>query len=565
MSRASRLRGFQRDCKYSIYREWQNPECKVVMPVMCTGAGKTVLMGDIAAEYDGYGCAIAHRAELVGQIAVALAKEGVRHDIIAPNNTIKAIVRRQIEEVGASFYNPRANWKVASVDTVIRRTLEDRWTRNVGLVFQDEGHHVLRDNKWGRAMLQFPNARGLLPTATPERADGRGLGSHHDGLVDALVEGPSMRWMIENGMLCNYELRAPKTSDLDMEGVAITDSGEYNQEQMRRRVKSSKIVGDVVKTYLTHARGLKGITFAVDIEHATTIAAEYNKYGVPARVVSSEDTDAYRDESMRMLRNGDLLQLVNVDLFGEGTDVPCVQCVSFARPTASYGLYVQQFGRALRLMLSDYHTRMWDTYDVATRLHLIAQSEKPVAKVFDHVGNIVTHMGPPDRRQHPWTLDRRERRTRAMDGIPMRVCLNTVCEQPYERIHPACPYCGTVPPPPSDRSKPEFVDGDIILYDDALLNELFGKRTQVDGPCYIPDNVRGNHMVEAAIKKNHRARQEAQQALRSAMMLTMPPGLDERVAQRRFFHTYGVDTLTAQTLGSADADKLRQRILEKLA
>lgn len=559
----SRLRSFQAEVKAKSYQAWQEG-AKVVMPVIPTGGGKTVLMGDIAREYPGYGVAIAHRSELVMQISTALAREGVRHDICAPKNIIKQIVTAHIEDCGRSYYDARANWEVASVDTLLRRSIDQRKLDRVGLVFQDEGHHVLRDNKWGRAFALYRNAHGYFPTATPERADGRGLGSHSDGLVDAMVEGPGMGWMIENGYLTGYKVLAPKPSDFSMDGVDISPAtGDYNADQMRKRVKeSTKIIGDVVKTYLEHARGKLGITFAVDVEHATMIADAYNKAGIPAQVVSSDTPDLERRRYMQQFVRRELLQLVNVDLFGEGVDVPVLEVVSMARPTASYSLYVQQFGRALRLMISPMLASAWDTFTVQQRLQFIAESGKAKAIIIDHVGNVIRHNGPPDYRKEPWSLDARNKRTRATDTIPMRACVNEMCLQPYERFHPACPHCGVEPPPPAERNRPEFVDGDVMLYSPELLEQLFGEKAKVDGPCYVPQGAAPE--VAGAIKKNHRKRQETQAELRQLMNLVMPPTVDERTNQRKFFHTYGVDTLTAQTLGSGEADKLRQRILEKV-
>lgn len=557
------LADFQQDVKSEIYGAWQRG-AKCVMPVLPTGAGKTVLMGSIAHEYAGFGCSIAHRAELVGQMSVALAREGLRHDIIAPTATIRTIVGAHLDEVGRSFYDPRAPWKAASVDTILRRKLDPSWTNQVGLVFQDEGHHVLRDNKWGKAFALFPNARGLFPTATPERADGKGLGIGSDGLVDVMVEGPNMRWLIDNGHLTDYKILAPHPADFDMEGIEISPTtGDYNNDQARRRVKSSvTIIGNVVETYLTHARGKLGITFAVDVEHATDIANAYNAAGVPAQVVHAETPEADRRRYMRMFKNRELLQLVNVDLFGEGVDVPAVEVVSMARPTASYGLYAQQFGRALRLLVSVMLRARWHKYSSEERLAFIAASDKPFALIIDHVNNIITHGGPPDWRTKPWTLDARVKGSKATDGIPLRACANRACLQPFERIYPACPHCGWVPPLPGGRSHPSHVDGDIVLFTDEMLAALFGQKEKVDGPCYVPQGL--GPIVARAIQKSHRSRQEAQVDLRSVMGLTLPPNVDERINNRKFFHTFGVDTLTAQGLGYADAHELRQRILQKV-
>lgn len=556
------LRGFQQDVKLRSYKAWDEG-ARVVMPVIPTGGGKTTLMGSVAHDYDGFGCAIAHRGELVGQIAIALAREGVRHDIIAPKPLIRTIVLAQIEDMGRTFYDPRANWKVASVDTIIRRELNQNWVNRVGMVFQDEGHHVLKTNKWGHAFNLFPHARGYFPTATPERADGRGLGSHADGLVDTMVEGPNLAWMIANGYLTNYDLAAPKVSDLNLEGVDVSAiTGDYVEGQMIKRVKqSTKIIGDVVKTYLRRTPNKLAICFAVDVEHATMIATAFNAAAVPARVVHSGTPEAERRLYMKQFRNRELKVLVNVDLFGEGVDVPALEAVIFARPTASYGLFVQQFGRTLRLMIEKFYSDKWDSFSVAERLKIISESVKPIAFITDHVGNIVKHFGPPDYRKEPWTLDARSKRNAPTDQIPLRVCDG--CEYPYERIQDCCPKCGKVPEPPIDRSRPEFVDGDVILYDAELLEKLFGERAKVDDKCYVPQNVTPE--VAGAIRKRHRERQEAQMALRQTMGLVLPPTKGDSFNNKKFFFEFGVDTISAQVLGSTEAEKLRQRILEKVA
>lgn len=560
------LSDYQQDVKAKCYQAYRDG-ARNVMPVLPTGAGKTVVMGSVAHEYDGYGVSMAHRGHLVGQLSLALAREGLMHDIIAPDAVIRTIVKSHIDEVGRQYYNPRAPWKCASVQTVVRRELPESWTKQVGMIHGDEGHHYLEDNMWGRAVSLFPNAFGMFPTATPCRGDGRGLGRGHGGIVDSMVIGPDMRWMIDNGHLTDYHVYMPLAEDLDMEGVEITASGEFNQEKTRKRVKSStKIVGDVVKCYLEFARGMKGITFAVDIEHAHDICKAYNAAGVPAVVVQDTTPETERRTIMSRFRNGDLMQLVNVDLFGEGVDVPAVQVVSMARPTASFSLYAQQFGRALRLLVSPILRAAWHTYTPEQRKRFIAESEKTRAVIIDHVGNLLTHRGPPDMRQEPWTLEARSKKRGADDAIPMRACANPKCLQPFLRIYPSCPMCGWTPPEPADRSKPQFVDGDMHLYTPELLRELFIEKHKFDpeSEALIPYGVSHNSPVAHRLKSLHAVNKEAQHRLRAVMSLYSPPNLDERVAARRFFHTFGIDTLSAQGLTSADANELRQRIIAKL-
>lgn len=559
----TRLRGFQTDVKEGCYTAWDNG-ATCVMPVIPTGGGKTVLMGDIARNHGGYGCAIAHRSELNMQLSVALAKEGVRHDIIAPKAIIKGIVTAHMEEVGRSFYDTRSNWKVASIDTILRRDLPRNWLDRVDMIFQDEGHHVLRDNKWGRGFEMFGNKNkmGLFPTAFPERADGKGLGSKYAGLVDALVVGPDMRWMIDNGFLTGYKVVMAQPSDFNMDGVDISPvTGEFNHDQAVRRIKAStKIIGDAVKTYQEHCPGKIGITFAIDVEEATKMADAFNKAGIPAKVVHAGTPDIERRATMRDLANRKLLMVVNVDLFGEGVDVPALEVVIMARATASGCLFTQQFGRALRLMISKILHAAWDTYSPAQRLKLIAQSDKPYAMIIDMVGNIITHFGPPDWRKEPWTLEGKVKKNN--DKIPLRACDNPECAQPYERKYPACPYCGKAPDPPADRSRPEYVDGDLHLYTEEMLAKLFGNIQRIDGPCLLPRDARPE--VLGAIRKRHAERQGMQQELRQTMSLVMPPNIDERINNRSFFLTYGVDTLAAQSLGAPEAKALKEKIVDTI-
>lgn len=560
------LTDYQQQAKTGIYQAYRDG-ARVVGVELPTGAGKTVLMGSIAHEYDGYGVSIAHRGILVGQMSVALAREGLRHDIIAPDSLIKTINDIHMKEFGKSYYNPRAPWKVASVDTIIKRDLPASWLKQVGMVHIDEGHHVLRSNKWGSAFAAFPNAYGLLPSAYFGRADKKGLGRSSDGIIDTLVQGPGMRWMIDNGHLTNYIIHGIKPDDLDLEGIAVTDTGEFNKEQTRARIKAStKIVGDIVRMYLEFARGLKGITFVIDVEEANKVAAAYNAAGVPAVVVTADTPEAERRAIMLRFAMGDLMQLVNVDLFGEGMDVPAVQVVSMARPTNSYSLYLQQFGRMLRLLVRPEQRAVWHQISVAERLGIIGDSMKPVGILIDHVNNVIRHDGPPDWGVWQSSLEPGQKRSSgAKDAIPLRACANPTCLQPFQRMFVSCPYCGWTPPPPAEVSRPEQVDGDLMLYTQDMLRELVNKKRRIEGKPLIPPDVAPNTPAYYAILKQHKVAQESQNKLRYAMGMVLPPTMDERVAARRFFHWFGVDTLAAQGLGSAEADELCQRIINKVA
>ncbi len=540
------LRPYQAKAKEDIYGAWDQGFVNT-LAVLPTGAGKTVLFSEIIKEHQGASCAIAHRQELVSQISLALARDKVRHRIIGPKSVVKLCVNLHMLELGASYYDPSSTCAVAGVDTLVRRGDElNGWLESVTLCVQDEAHHVLEANKWGTAFKMFPNAKGLGVTATPLRADGKGLGRHVDGLFDTMVEGPGMRDLIEMGFLTEYRVFAPPSDFVRPGAEAIGTTGDFSHVKLKAAVKKSHIVGDVVTHYQRIAPGKLGVTFTDSVETATEIAAQFNAAGVPAAVVSAKTPDAERIAILRRFKNRELLQLVNVDLFGEGFDLPAIEVVSMARATESYALYVQQFGRALRLL-----------------------DGKLFALIIDHVGNVERH-GLPDARRE-WTLDRREKRgkSKASDAIPVRAC--PACTAVYERIYNACPFCGHIMTPAA-RTGPEQVDGDLIELDPAALAAMRGEIEKVDmhPEAYRHELAKKYTPLvgQLAGVKRHVATQEAQEALRGSIAwwagYQRAQGRSDSESYRRFYFKFGTDVLTAQTLKAADAIELAGRVNEHL-
>lgn len=539
------LRPYQLNFKNDIYAAWRSG-FKNVIGVLPTGAGKTITFSDIIKEHDGPSCAVAHRQELVCQISLALARQKILHRIIGPKNIVKLCVAIQMEEIGNSYFSPAASCAVAGVDTLIaRRSSLLNYCAGVSLWVMDEAHHVLKANKWGKAVEMFGNARGLGVTATPERSDGKGLGACADGVFNTLITGPDMRYLINSGFLSDYRIFAPG-SDIDLSNVNISrTTGDYNPHQLRGAVHKSKIVGDVVNHYKRIAPGRLGVTFVTDIETAENTAANFNAAGVPAAVLSSRSSDRERIATLRKFQNRDILQIINVDLLGEGFDCPGIEVVSMARPTQSYGWYVQAFGRGLRIKEGKTH-----------------------AIIIDHVGNVERH-GLPDA-PRVWSLDRRDRRTpRDSEIIPVKVCPS--CTAVYERIYKTCPECGYVAAPTA-RSLPEHVDGDLTELSPEALELMRGAVAAVDMDKEDYREKLAARRVppigQLANVKRHVKTQEAQAALRNLIAYwagyQRHIGRPDSESYKRFYFKFGVDVLTAQALKAADANKLTERIAGEL-
>lgn len=525
------LRQYQSEFVRKIEAAWASGARNVLGVAPC-GSGKTVAFSKLLTECQGPSMAIAHRQELLGQMSVALARNGVVHAILAPADVRRGIEAAHMVEFGRRWIDQTSRCVVAGVDTLIRRP--PAWIEHVRLWITDEAHHAVLGNKWGTAISKMPNARGLGVTATPVRSDGKGLGRHADGVFDAMVVGPGVRDLINLGNLVNYRIFAPPNA-LDMTPVKVGPSGEYVDTQVREAISKAKITGCVVDHYKRVANGRSGVTFAVGVEEAIATCEAFRAAGVSAEVVTAKTPDELRARIIKRFREGLIQQLVNVDLFGEGFDLPSVEVVSLARPTMSYGLYIQQIGRVMR-----------------------PSEGKQYGIILDHVGNCLRHGFPDAPRE--WSLDRRDSKPRgARDALLLTSC--TSCFRPYERYRPACPYCGHRPVP-RGRAGPEQVEGDLLELDAGVLADLRHEIARVDGPALLPQGV-GPEVV-SAIRRRHHERQLAQRDLRAAIALwagyQRAQGLTDAEGYRLFYQQWGIDVGTAQTLGARKANELRERL-----
>ena len=512
---------------------------RYVLSILPTGAGKTVCMSDLFLNHQGYSYAIAHRQELVSQISLALARCGVDHNILAPSSVVAFCSALHVRLLNKNFVNPNSNKTVAGVDTLLRRNIPN--AEQVTLVQIDEGHHVLENNKWGQAVQMFPNAVGIGWTATPIRSDKKPLTAGYGGIYTDLVIGPTKRELISRGHLCDYKIHGPP-NPMDIADVRVSKAtGDFNAVDLRNAAHRSEITGDLISHYRRFAAGKRGVIFAVDVELAHEYADAFNEAGIPAAAVSAKTPDRDRVDLIEKLRSGELMLLANVDIFGEGFDLPAIEVVIMARPTQSYALYVQQFGRALRTMPGKSH-----------------------GVIIDHVGNTARHGGPPDDRCD-WFLETPERKQIVPRTMPVRSCVNPDCFMIFEGWSPRCPYCGHKPEPEA-KDRPEHVEGDLIEYDQAIITALKRRSEQLTAPA--PFHAKNGL---DAIKRDHwNDRAESHKNLKDAIswwggVQRDVYRLSDSEAYRKFWYTFGIDVLSAQTLSKrADVEKLYTQIWDDI-
>ena len=328
--------------------------------------------------------------------------------------------------------SPLAPVQVCSVPSLARQW---RSLAPPDLIVWDECHH-LASSSWSeiaQGLDRAPLQIGL--SATPRRLDGRGLASW----FDVLITGPSTEALIASGALSPYKFYAPGA--VSMAGVHRV-AGDYNKRETASVMEHSTVVGDAVSHYLQHGAGGRALVFAWSVEASRGIADSFRLAGVEAEHVDGETARGVRTNAMRAFRDGALRVLCNVDLFGEGLDVPAVDCVFLLRPTQSLGLYLQQVGRGLR-----------------------PSPLKTHVKIFDHVNNWQRHGLPDDART--WTLEGRTSRTRESEPQVKRCAACFGVSRAGVRV---CPLCGVVFP--VNARTVERVEGTLVETDVDVLRQL---------------------------------------------------------------------------------------------
>lgn len=382
-----------------------------------TGAGKTALSAAMTGTATGKGLRtlfICHRVELITQTAETFDKVGIYYGFCSAGMP----------------YNPNAAALVCGIDTLKNR-LKDVGKRD--LIIWDEAHHTAAAG-WRKVREFFPDAWHVGLTATPERLDGKGL----DDLYDTLVLGPSVKSLIDDGYLCKYRAFAPSRPQL---GQVKKLGGDYNKGQLTEVMDGPSITGDAIAHYQKHAAGKRAVAFCTSVAHSEHVAQQFRAAGVPAVALDGTTDRVVRAAALAQFRRGEIHVLCNVDLFGEGFDLPAIEAAILLRPTQSLALFLQQVGRALRPVPGKDH-----------------------AIILDHAGNIMEHGLPDDERD--WTLQgKKGRKKKGEDEEKVRQCGECFhCHEPA----PACPECGYVYP----RAKPrqiEEVAGELEEIDQEQL------------------------------------------------------------------------------------------------
>ena len=258
------------------------------------------------------------------------------------NNRVLFLVHRReiLDQTITTFKKQKVDLNLTTLGMVQTLTRHIENIPEPRLIIVDEGHRALAKS-YQRILKQFPKAVVLLFTATPHRTGRVQL----DQIADDIIVGQSIHELTDKGFLAPFRYFQPP-NDFDSKLLKRGSTGDFTNESMSQAM-STKIFGHIVKQYKRIANGMQAVVYTYSIDSAHKIAAEFNEAGITARSVNGKTPQDMRDHIVKMFRDQRIKILVNVNLFTEGVDLPNVDCVIMARPTASLALYLQFSMRCL--------------------------------------------------------------------------------------------------------------------------------------------------------------------------------------------------------------------------
>jgi len=345
------------------------------------GAGKSIMISEIARMTTNQGRRVlflVHRKELIDQIRGTFLKNQVNMNLV----------------------------DFGMVQTVVRRL--DHIPKPA-LIITDESHHGLAAS-YRKIYDYFHNVLRLSFTATPIRLNGSGLGD----INDILIEEVDAEWLIQNGFLSPYKYYAPKLIDTSL--LKLNNLHEFSSTSIDKAMESKTIYGDVVEHYQKLALGEQAICYCHNIESSKMVKQEFLNYGIVSEHIDAKTPKVEREDIITKFRNKEIKVLTNIDLIGEGFDVPDCSTVIMLRPTQSLSLYIQQSMRGMRY--------------------------KPgkTSIIIDHVDN-VRRFGLPDQKRY-WSLSSKKKVASEAE-IKITQCIH--CFAVYRSCLKECPECGYKP------------------------------------------------------------------------------------------------------------------------
>ena len=341
------LRSYQQeavDSTLNYFRKRRNPAV-IVLP---TGAGKSLVIAELAKIAKGRVLVLAHVKELVEQNHLKYESYGLQAGIYSAGLNQKDSAQKVI---------------FGSIQSVAKA--KDTFFRDFTLVVIDECHRISLepDSQYAQVIKQLklnnPRICILGLTATPYRL---GLGWIYNYALRGEVKTKDLRFFKHciyelplEYMIRNRYLTPPVKVDIPVTSYDFSElrdgSNAYTMAQLEEALhKQRRLTPLIIKNIIdiTESDERKGVMlFSSTVKHAQEIM-DHLPPG-QARLVVGTTELSERDQIVDDFKQKAFKYLVNVSVLTTGFDAAHVDVIAILRPTESISLYQQIIGRGLRL------------------------------------------------------------------------------------------------------------------------------------------------------------------------------------------------------------------------
>ncbi|USD40066.1 DEAD/DEAH box helicase [Vibrio sp. SCSIO 43135] len=360
------LRPYQADSVKAVihyFRKHSTPSV-IVLP---TGAGKSLVIAELARLAKGRVLVLAHVKELVEQNHAKYEGYGLKGSIFS------AGLGRKETDQQVVF---------ASVQSVVRNL--DEFKNQFSLLVIDECHRV-PDEKSSSYQKVITHLRELNPgikvlglTATPYRLGMGWIYQYHTrGQVrseeprffrDCIFELP-IRYLLDENFLTPARMMDAPVLSYDFSQIKPASTGRYKEAELDMVIDKAKRATPQIVDQIHHlAQEKLGVMiFAATVRHAQEILGLLPSE--QSAIVIGDTPTQERDDIITRFKNREIKFLVNVSVLTTGFDAPHVDLIAILRPTESISLYQQIVGRGLRLspgksecLVLDYAGNSYDLY-----------------------------------------------------------------------------------------------------------------------------------------------------------------------------------------------------------
>jgi len=325
------------------FRAMQEPAV-LVLP---TGAGKSLVIAELARLARGRVLVLTHVKELVAQNHAKYQSYGLSAGIYSAGLGLKQhqhqVIFASIQSVARNLTDFSSEFSLVVVDECHRVALEADST------YQQTFRHLTSHN---------PHLKVLGLTATPYRlGQGYIYQFHYQGAVRG-DEDCFFRWcifelsinvLLERGYLTRPTRLDCAVLSYDFSQLQPASNGLYRPAELDAVINHHKrVTPQIIAQVMRYASERQGVMiFASTSNHAREILS----YLPPteASLILSATPATERAAIIDAFKQRQLKYLVNVSVLTTGFDAPHVDLIAILRPTESAGLYQQMVGRGLRL------------------------------------------------------------------------------------------------------------------------------------------------------------------------------------------------------------------------